>query len=104
MRLLSTTKLAQIKGVTSETIRRWIREGKYETTRNHGGHYRIIYQDELQVILYARVSSSKQKTSLIKQEELLKDEYPQSKFLSDVGSGFNFKRRNFVRILEQVLQ
>jgi len=100
--LISTTKLAQIKGVTTQTIRRWITAGLFETVRTPGGHFRINYLEELETILYARVSSKKQLTSIDKQKELLEEKY-NGKFLYDIGSGFNFKRRNFVEILEQVL-
>jgi uncharacterized protein YjcR len=33
MMWLSTTKMAKKYGVTSETIRRWIREGKFEEVK-----------------------------------------------------------------------
>lgn len=70
---LSTTKLAKRENVTSQTIRRWIKEGKYErieTTK--GGHIRIWIEQNPKRILYARVSSKKQESSLIKQEQILR--------------------------------
>jgi len=101
---LSTTKLAKLKGVSTETIRRWVREGKYSASRTEGGHLRVNYTPEVQVYLYARVSSKKQMSSITTQEKLLKEaRYVCSKFVYDIGSGFNFKRRNFVKILEQVM-
>jgi predicted site-specific integrase-resolvase len=42
------------------------------------------------------VSSSKQKSSLLKQEELLKDEYPEARFISDIALGFNQGDRCFI--------
>ena len=66
--LISTTKLAQIKGVTTQTIRRWIKAGLFETVRTPGGHFRINYLEEQTTILYARVSSKKQLTSIDKQK------------------------------------
>ena len=61
---LSTTKMARKYGVTTETIRRWIREGKFEDViRTDGGHLRIKDKNERR-FLYGRVSSSKQKTSI----------------------------------------
>ncbi len=101
--IVSTTRLAKIMGVTSETIRRWTREGKYEFTKTHGGHLRITYNPGTATILYARVSSKKQVTSIEKQKELLENDYPNCEFLYDIGSGFNFKRRNFIKLLERVL-
>ncbi|MCP4113466.1 MAG: recombinase family protein [Desulfobacteraceae bacterium] len=101
--LLSTTRVAQLEGVTTQTVRRWLSQGKLKATRTRGGHFRIDYHGELETVLYARVSSSKQKTSIETQRKLLEHAYPQSEFLSDIGSGFNFKRQNFVRILERVM-
>jgi len=46
--LISTTRLARIKGVTTETIRRWVREGKYAAERTEGGHLRVHYTPEIQ--------------------------------------------------------
>jgi len=101
--LLTTTRVAQLEGVTTQTVRRWLSQGKLKATRTRGGHFRIDYQGGLETVLYARVSSSKQKTSMETQRRLLEHAYPQSEFLSDIGSGFNFERQNFVRILERVM-
>ncbi len=99
---ISTSRLAKIKGVTTQTIRRWVKQGRYPSTRTHGGHLRIKYTPAIETILYARVSSKKQISSIAKQRELL-NECHTGKFMYDIGSGFNFKRRNFVRILESAM-
>jgi predicted site-specific integrase-resolvase len=100
---LSTTKLAKIEKVTTETIRRKIRDGFYKKVmRTSGNHYRIFIQNE-KVITYGRVSSAKQKTSLVKQRELLLEQYPNSTFISDTSSAFNFKRQGLKTILEQAM-
>jgi predicted site-specific integrase-resolvase len=56
------------------------------------------------VILYARVSSNKQKDDLINQvkylEENVKD-YDQ--VITDVGSGLNMKRKGFLKLLRMIL-
>ena len=101
---MSTTKVARLEAVTSQTIRRWIQKGKYETRTTDGGHLRIKYDMPRHTICYARVSSSKQVSSITTQQELLRASYPEAEFASDIGSGFNFKRRSFVRVLERVLQ
>src|SRR5699024_93554 len=99
------TKLAKKYKVTTQSIRRWIYEGKFEQIeRTRGGHYRIWDEpNEPEVILYARDSSSKQKSSIEIQRKLLEGKYPKGKFTSDIGSGFNFKRRGFESILERSL-
>lgn len=100
---LSTTKLAKIEKVTTQTIRRKIENGCYEkVVKTDGGHYRIFIKNE-KVISYARVSSSKQKTSLEKQKELLLEKYPNSTFINDTSSSFNFKRKGLCSILEQAM-
>jgi len=101
---ISTTRLSALEGVTSQTVRRWIKQGKYKTKTTEGGHFRIEYKNEKETILYARVSSAKQKSSILTQKRLLKERYPDATFKYDIGSGFNFKRRNFVRVLERAMQ
>lgn len=96
---LSTTKVAKQEGVTTETIRRWIREGKYETKITEGGHFRIKCKQERR-ILYARVSSKKQQSSIEKQKEQLLSKYPDSEFIFDIASAFNFQRKGLRKILE----
>jgi len=52
------------------------------------------------IILYARVSSSKPRSSLEKPEKLLKSKYPNARFISDIASGFNQNRRGYRTFLE----
>ncbi len=100
----STGFLAKKYSVTNETIQNGIKEGKFERVKKtKGGHYRIWVEEPSITILYARVSSSKQKSSLVKQEELLRKKYPDARFISDVASGFNQNRRGYRTILELAL-
>ena len=55
-------------------------------------------------IHYARVPSAEQESSLDTQERLLRDRYPDGQVVRDVGSGFDFKRRGFVALLERALR
>lgn len=96
---LSTTKVAKLEGVTTQTIRRWLKDGKYETKITDGGHFRIKYKQERRV-LYARVSSRKQQSSIDKQKEQLLSKYPDSEFVFDIASAFNFQRKGLRKILE----
>jgi predicted site-specific integrase-resolvase len=99
----STTKLAKLEKVTTQTIRNKIKDGCYEKViRTEGGHYRI-FKRENKIIGYARVSSSKQKTSLIKQQEILLKKYPDATIFTDTASAFNFGRKGLCSILEQAL-
>jgi predicted site-specific integrase-resolvase len=94
--------LAKQYSVTNETIQNWIKEGKFDKVKKTG-HYRVWVDEPTITILYARVSSTKQKSSLLRQEQLLKDKYPEATFISDVASGFNQDRRGYKAILESAI-
>ncbi len=100
----STGFLAKEYSVTNETIQNWIKEGKFDKIKKtKGGHYRVWIEEPIVTILYARVSSAKQKTSLTRQEQLLKNKYPEATFISDIASGFNQSRRGYKTILESTI-
>lgn len=102
---MSTTKIARREKVTSQTVRRWIEKGRFEKfEKTPGGHFRIWVPIDPEIILYARVSSAKQKSSLDTQQRLLLDKYPGARVVRDIGSGFNFKRSGFIAILERALR
>ena len=99
----STTQLAKKHGVSSQTIRNWIKSGKIDAPkRTIGGHFRIQEKAERRFI-YARVSSSKQKTTVERQLELLSEKYPKHEQLSDIASAFNFQRKGLKTILESAM-
>lgn len=52
--------------------------------------------------IYARVSSSKQSSDLERQVAKLQESYPDHKTLKDIGSGLNYKRKNFEALLGRV--
>ena len=100
---LSTTKVAKIEGVTTQTIREWVKSGKYEAYKiTDGGHFRIKINMKRRV-LYARVSSKKQESSIEKQKKLLKEKYPNSEVIIDIASAFNFERKGLKSILESAM-
>jgi putative resolvase len=89
--LVSTWKLAEIEGVTPQTIRRWVKTGKYKNvTTTDGGHVRIEIENKKRRFIYARVSSSKQKSSIDKQIEIISKKYKEYEIISDIASAFNF--------------
>ena len=100
---VSTTKLAKIEGVTTQTIRRRIENDFYDKVKQtEGGHYRVFINQQRR-ICYARVSSSKQKSSIDTQKRILLEQYPDTEFISDVASAFNFKRKGLQTILESAM-
>lgn len=58
---------------------------------------------EYRIVGYCRVSSAKQRSSLDKQQELIRKKYPDAEIVRDVGSGFNFERKGLRALLERVL-
>ncbi len=54
-------------------------------------------------ICYCRVSTQHQKDDLERQIERMKELYPNHLIISDIGSGMNFKRKGFLKILEMII-
>ena len=94
--------------VSKETLRLRAISGEIEfITTLHGHHrYKIIPINANKIIrkkiIYARVSSSKQKKDLDRQIEFVKQKFPEYTIVKDIGSGFNFKRKGFISIMEQI--
>ncbi len=62
MKWMSTYQLANTENVTPQTIRRWVKQGHYPNTKlTKGSDLRIGIDCTEETILYARVSTSKQK-------------------------------------------
>jgi excisionase family DNA binding protein len=97
---------AQHYGVSINTLRRWDKEGKLDSIRTQGNQRRFCIQGEdpksKPIVCYARVSTHSQRDDLDRQAEFLRSKYPDAKIVSEVGSGLNFKRRKFIKILEQI--
>ena len=95
----STGQIAEMEGVTSQTIRERIESGFYENVkRTQGGHYRVNIQQKRR-IAYARVSSAKQTSSIDTQRAILLEKFPDAEFLFDIASAFNFERKSLRKIL-----
>ena len=101
-------------GVHYQTLRNWDSQGKIETMRTPGNKrlYNVKkylkdnreegYESEPEEkykICYCRVSSHSQKDDLESQIDLISHLYPNHELLVDIGSGINFKRKNFRKIL-----
>jgi putative resolvase len=106
--------------VTVNTLQSWDREKKLKAFRNPISNRRYYTQEQIdsflgkriiekEVILYARVSNSGQKDDLNNQKQYLYDyclehKYRNFELLSDIGSGLNYKRKNWNLILQKVSQ
>ena len=111
-----TPKIAcQMLGVHYQTLRNWDKKGQIETTRTPGNKRlynvkkylkdnNIKIEDETKNekrrVCYCRVSTHGQSDDLKTQVELMEKLYPNHEILSDIGSGINFKRKNFTKIID----
>ncbi len=103
----STGEVAKKYEVANQTIRRWVKERKFDKVKyTLGGDLRIGLEIEDYTIYYARISSQKQKTSLVTQIKAIKEvcNDKNAEEITDIGSGFNFKRKGLKAILERCLK
>ncbi len=104
-----TPKEAQsILGVSEKTLRNWDSLGKIHTIRTPTGHRRydiesITGKENRASIIYARVSSHKQRADLDRQADYLQSLYPESEVIKEIGSGLNYNRKKLKAVLERIL-
>jgi predicted site-specific integrase-resolvase len=124
---VSGKKASEILGVHQRTLYQWDNKKLIETIRTPGGKrmYNVkkylelnnnnqvkkINNPEINKLienngryLYARVSSLGQKEDLKRQEELLKEKYPNYKLISDIGSGMNLNRKGLRSIIDKSIK
>ena len=113
-------EVCQRLGISYSTLSRWVREGRIRAVRTAGGKYRVPESEvrriaeglpiskEIRAIIYARVSSSDQKSDLERQIQYL-TEYCASKgyrvvnVLSDVASGLKTDRKGLLKLFNYVV-
>ena len=108
--LLSIKEKAKELGVSIATLRRWDSKGLLEPDgRTLGTHRRYKVEskvsdeeDERLIVGYARVSSHDQKKDLETQKATLL-QHKTDVLLSDVGSGLNFKKSGFNKLMTLLL-
>jgi len=119
-RLLRPKEVCQRLGISYSTLSRWVREGRIRAVRTAGGKYRVPESEvrrvaeglpisrEVRAVIYARVSSSDQRSDLERQVQYL-TEYCASKgykvidVLSDVASGLKTDRRSLLKLFNYVV-
>jgi len=110
-RYISGSKASRLLGISQQTLRAYADKEKIESLRTPGGQRRYNvdkyiaeqvshYTAARKSIIYARVSTRKQKRDLDHQVEFLRTKFPTFDVVTDIGSGVNFNRRGFKRILE----
>ncbi|WP_293036132.1 recombinase family protein [Moorena sp. SIO1F2] len=55
-------------------------------------------------VCYARVSTYSQRDDFERQAELLRSKFPEAEHISEIGSGLNFRRGQFLAILDRFLR
>ena len=115
----SPQEFGQLIGRKTKTLQKWDREGKLKahrspiTNRRYYTHdqylqYRGLVAQELGLtIVYTRVSGVAQKPDLTNQVHALEVYCQQhsitvDEWMSDIGSGLNYRRRQFNRLMELV--
>lgn len=115
-RWLSAAKARHKLGVCAKTLRNWDSKELIHTRRSPTGN-RIYDVNSILIsrpdqaakhsghsIVYARVSSTKQKADLERQVQSLAEEFPQHRVVRDVGSGINWRRPGLKTILRYCLE
>ena len=117
MRYVGSRELKKILGVTNQTVYNWRKAGKISFKQLNKRNFvydidSVLNQNLMstkQVVAYCRVSNSKQKDDLIRQEESIR-EYAGvngikiDNFYSEIASGMNEDRKSFNKIIEDVCQ
>lgn len=114
---LSAAKARHTLGVCAKTLRNWDSRGLISTTRTPtrvrlydiGSISASIDRptDNLYTpgrrVIYARVSSTKQKPDLERQIQSLSEKFPEHKVIRDIGSGINWSRPGLKTLLRYCL-
>jgi len=110
-------QFSHLTNIKVKTLQKWDRDGTlvaYRTPTNRRYYTHSQYLDFIgkasndvnkSIVIYARVSSSKQKHELQHQIEFLYNYsaskgYKISNLYSDIGSGLNYKRKNWNRLID----
>ena len=119
-RLLKPREFCEIVGISYQTFKRWVREGRVRVVRLQSGRLRVPYSEverilggrpnvrEVRAVIYARVSSSDQKADLERQVQYL-TQYCAAKgyrvvdVISDVASGLKANRRGLLKLFDYVV-
>lgn len=117
--MYNITQFAKLINYSVKTLQKWDRDGILKPKIRTKTNRRLYSHDQLleftksnslkkrKNIIYCRVSSSNQKNDLKSQREFLVDFTRNSgisidDIYTDIGSGMNFKRKNFLKLIEEV--
>ena len=112
-------EMAELIGVSVPTLQRWDREGvlkahrtptnrRYYTKEQYLKYINEPIENQRKIIGYLRVSSRNQIDDLENQKQFMK-QFCNAKgivvddYMADIGSGLNYKRKNWNKLLDQVM-
>ncbi len=115
----SPQEFGQLIGRKTKTLQKWDRDGKLVAHRSPTTNRRFYTHDQYLeymglkaqerglTIVYARVSTAAQKPDLAHQVKALETYCQQrgltaDEWMQDIGSGLNYRRRHFHRLMEMV--
>ena len=103
---MTTSQFAQLLQVHPQTVRRWTNQGKLACLRTLGNHRRFETPRTAAklTIGYARVCSHDQKEDLARQKSYLETERRLDDVILDTGSGMNYKKPGFRKLVILILQ
>ena len=119
-RLLPPREVCKRLGISFITLKRWIYSGRIHAVRTPSGRWMVPESEvegilsgktgaeEIKAVIYARVSSSDQRSDLERQIQYL-TQYCSAKgykvvdVLSDVASGLNTNRRGLLKLFDYVV-
>lgn len=115
---MKSKEVLKILKVTRPTLTKYVKEGKIKTTLLSNGFYEYNDDDvfncagiipERSAVVYARVSTQKQKKDLQNQINTVtqyanQNGYKINKIYSDIASGINYDRGQFMELLQDVIQ
>lgn len=115
---MKTKDVLRILGITRPTLTKYVKNGTIGITELPNGRYdyneedvyRFLNKDcTRKTVIYARVSTNKQKKDLQNQIDMLKqfcfsNSYILSGIYSDIASGISFENRNdFFKLLDEII-
>lgn len=118
---LTPKEFAHLVCRSVQTLQRWDRKGILIAKRTKGNRRYYTHEQYLEYmgisakpetgksVVYFRVSSASQKSDLENQRYVLEqfttaNGWPVDLWLSDIGSGLNYTRKNFIRLMELIEQ
>jgi len=112
---ISPYKIKKQYDISSNTLRQWSEKGLIVPLRTKEGTGKRLYKvsdihrllnvsdrKERVSVCYARVSSDHQKEDLNRQIESFERDFPGREIIKDIGSGINYNRKGFIKLLERI--